>query len=192
MPIALSGGGCLLSVSSRWLFLVLAAALTSAPTVEIAAPEGPGPLPSPFGLSSGGASPLAVPTLRNDRERAAWELVARYCGKYGIEEKAPFLFGVIYQESRCFPDVVSPCRRYFGMCQFTQKTFRASVGRMKRLGLLDQDATLSPMEPEHAVHVMAWMWSQGGYGHWGPAKRILRQLARTSKASYRRTYTPSS
>ena len=88
--------------------------------------------------------------------------------------------------------LVSRCRRYYGMCQFTQKTFRASVVRMKQLGLLDSDATLSPMEPEHAVHVMAWMWSQGGYGHWGPAKRLLRKLARASKNSPQGASDPTS
>lgn len=181
-----------MSTSPRWLFLVLATALSSTPTMEIAAPGGGVKDPVRISLEGDEALRFKMPPIRSERERAAWDLVARYCGVYGIEEKAPFLFGVIYQESRCFPGVVSPCKRYYGMCQFTQRTFRASVGRMKRLGLLDEGATFSPMEPEHAVHVMAWMWSQGGYGHWGPAKRFLRQMARASKASSTRTAGRSS
>jgi hypothetical protein len=61
---------------------------------------------------------------------------------------------------------------------------------MKRLGLFDENAVLSPMDPEHAVHVMAWMWSQGGQNQWGPAKRFLRQLAREQRAAAKSKRTP--
>jgi hypothetical protein len=174
---------------SRWLVLALTAVLSAIPTVEIAAPEGPAHLPVPVNLSKGDLPRPKIPALRNERERAAWELVSRYCGVYGIEEKAPLLFGVIRTESACLPEVVSPCGRYHGLCQFTRGTFDASVRRMKRLGLLNEEVSFSPMDPEHAVHVMAWMWSQGGHGHWGPARKFFRQLARTPKTSPRPSAT---
>jgi hypothetical protein len=164
------------------LVLTLAAALSATPTVEIAAPEGPAHLPVPVNLSAGDFPRPKAPVLRNERERVAWELVSRYCGMYGIEEKAALLFGVIRIESACFPEVVSPCGRYHGLCQFTRGTFNASVRRMKSLGLLEEEASFSPMDPDHAVHVMAWMWSHGGHRHWGPARKFFRKLAHAPKA----------
>jgi hypothetical protein len=49
---------------------------------------------------------------------------------------------------------------------------------MRKSGLLDAEATYSPLNPEHAVQVMVWMWSQGQMMQWGPARRVLMATAR--------------
>lgn len=166
------------------LVLAFSTAFAATPTVEVAAPEGPSHLPSPMDLSREEAPRPKLPELRSDRDRWVWELISRYAELYGVEEKAPLIFGVIRTESRFRPEAVSPCRRYYGMCQFTRRTFAMAVGQMKRLGLLHQNAVLDPMDPDHAVRVMTWMWSQGLHNHWGPARRFFRKLAREqAKAS---------
>ncbi len=97
-------------------------------------------------------------------------LVARYTERYSIPELAGPMARVIHAESRGFEAVRSPNGRYVGLCQFMPRTFRANVAAMKRAGLLDPDEGLSPLDPEDAVNVMAWMWSQGYSDQWGPAR----------------------
>lgn len=160
------------------LVLAFSAAFAATPTVEVAAPEGPSHLPAPMDLSREEAPRPKQPEFRSERDRWVWELISRYAELYGVEDKAPLIFGVIRTESGFRPEAVSPCRRYYGMCQFTRSTFAMAVGQMKRLGLLHQNAVLDPMDPDHAVHVMTWMWSQGLHNHWGPARRFFRKLAR--------------
>ena len=169
-------------VGFLWL---LSAVLAATPTVEVAAPEGPGHLPAPVNLAEGDIPRPKVPELRSDLERWTWDLVIKYSERYDIEEKAPLLFGVIRKESACRAEAVSPCGRYHGLCQFKKATFDLAVRRMKRLGLFDENAVLTPMDPDHAVHVMAWMWSQGDQRQWGPVRRFLRKLARERQVTSR-------
>ena len=99
-------------------------------------------------------------------------LVERFAQRYGIPEHAGSIAKVIHMESRGFTQARSRSGRYVGMCQFMPRTFRVNVELMKRAGLLPPDGTFSPLNPEHAVHVMVWMWSQGEQRQWGPARRM--------------------
>lgn len=125
--------------------------------------------------------PAASPDLANDDETRAWELVFKHCERYGIEEKALLMFRTVWHESRCQPGVTSRCGRYYGMAQFVKSTFTKNVKKMKSLGHIANDAVYSPMDPDQAVEVMAFMWSQGYERHWGPyarhAKRWAKEMA---------------
>lgn len=105
-------------------------------------------------------------------------LVDRYAALYHIPEEAEVIAKVIWMESRGHARVKSRSGRYHGLCQFMPATFRANVAAMKRLDLLDGKTTYSPFDPEHAVHVMVWMWSQGQWRQWGPARRMVQRKTR--------------
>ena len=105
-------------------------------------------------------------------------LVDRYTALYGIPDRSEAIVRVIHMESSGFTAVKSPSGRFHGLCQFMPCTFRAYVEAMKKSGLLDAGATYSPLNPEHAVQVMVWMWSQGHMMQWGPARRVLMATAR--------------
>ncbi len=119
----------------------------------------------------------ARPRLVGPGRGAVVRWVNQYAKKYGIAHHAPFLLDVIRQESGYFSNVVSPCGRYLGMCQFTPSTFEANVRAMKAQGLVPSAARFSPLDAEQSVQVMAWMWSQGFVNHWGPAARALQRMA---------------
>ncbi len=116
-------------------------------------------------------APVPRPRVRlSDEEIRA--LVARYTERYSIPEFADPMARVIHAESRGFEAVMSRGGRYVGLCQFMPRTFRANVAAMKLAGALDPEEELSPLDPEDAVNVMAWMWSQGYYDLWGPARQM--------------------
>ena len=114
-------------------------------------------------------TPIVKPRVRLSDEDIR-TLVARYTERYDIPDLAGPMVQVIHAESRGFEAVRSSNGRYVGLCQFMPRTFRANVAAMKRAGLLDPDEGLSPLDPEDAVNVMAWMWSQGYSDQWGPAR----------------------
>lgn len=136
----------------------------------------PQPLfPTPFAA-------LPPPELREPIAEGAdavflWELVKRYSAKYQVQDQAEKIYQVIFEESRFLHTVRSKGGEYLGMCQFKPSTFHANVRAMKELMLLPKDARISPFDPEHAIHVMTWMWSRGYKDHWGPTRRVERRLA---------------
>jgi hypothetical protein len=105
-------------------------------------------------------------------------LVDRYADLYGIPDQSAAIVRVIHMESSGFATVKSPSGRYYGLCQFMPCTFNAYVEIMKKSGLLETGASYSPFNPEHAIQVMVWMWSQGEQLQWGPARRILTARTR--------------
>ena len=121
-------------------------------------------------------APVAGPRVRlSDKEIRS--LVQRYTERYKIPEMADPMVRVIHAESRGFEAATSRGGRYVGLCQFMPKTFRANVAAMKQAGVLDPEDDFSPLDSEEAVNVMAWMWSQGYYDLWGPARHMdLAQL----------------
>ena len=133
-------------------------------------------LPSFTNLPAGWPGPL--PDLATEWEFKVWKLVFQHCERFGLPEQALVMYKVLWEESRLLPGVRSSCGRYHGIGQFTKSTFARNVVAMKRLGLLAETAVFTPMNPEHAIEVMAWMWSQGYEEHWGPYRRVVRQLAR--------------
>ena len=106
-----------------------------------------------------------------------WGLVKRYSEKYQVQGDAVKIYKVIFEESRFLDSVRSKGGEYLGMCQFRPSTFYYNVRAMKELMLLPKDARFSPYNPDHAIHVMTWMWSQGYKDHWGPTRRVERQVA---------------
>jgi hypothetical protein len=105
-----------------------------------------------------------------------WELVKRYSIRYQIPDQAVKIYKVIFEESRFTDDVRSEGGDYLGMCQFKPSTFSRNVKAMKELMLLPKDERFSPFNPEHAIHVMTWMWSRGYKDHWGPTRFVEKQL----------------
>jgi hypothetical protein len=99
-------------------------------------------------------------------------LVERYACQYDIPQHATSIAKVINLESRGFTAVRSKNGLYVGLCQFMPHTFAVNVDAMKKSGLLPADQTFSPLNPEHAIQVMVWMWSQGLHRQWGPARRM--------------------
>lgn len=120
---------------------------------------------------------LREPVAEGADPAALWEMVKRYAARYQVEEQATKIYRVIFEESRFLHDVRSEGGEYIGMCQFKPSTFRANVQAMKELMLLPKDARFSPYNPEHAIHVMTWMWSRGYKHHWGPTRFVERQVA---------------
>jgi hypothetical protein len=124
---------------------------------------------------------LPPPELREPAAAGAdtvllWELVKRYTLKYRIPDQAAKIYKVIFEESRFTDDVRSEGGEYLGMCQFKPSTFYQNVREMKALMLLPRNVRFSPFNPEHAIHVMTWMWSQGYKDHWGPTRFVERQV----------------
>lgn len=151
-------------------------------------------------VSAGGDEPLAPsrlpgftvlpagwpghsPELRNVRESDVWSKVQAACERYDISDEAVTMFLVLWEESRFKGDALSDCGRYHGIGQFTLSTFRWSVERMRRLGLIWGDDEWSPLDPSQAIEVMAWMWSRGDHNHWGPYRRVVRRLAASENAA---------
>ena len=149
--------------------------------------ETPGLTVLPDGWPAPAATPTPVPTprLTTAHEARIWKLVLNACERYDCTGDALLIYDVLWEESRLLPDVKSPCGRYLGMAQFKPSTFDANVRRMQQLGLLPQTMAFSPYQPEHAIEVMAWMWSQGYENHWGPYRRVARRFGRTLLAENR-------
>jgi hypothetical protein len=127
-------------------------------------------------------SALPPPELREPVAPGAdaaflWELVKRYAVKYQVQDEAVKIYKVIFEESRFLDHVRSKGGEYLGMCQFRPSTFRQNVRDMKEQMLLPKDVVFSPFNPEHAIHVMTWMWSRGYKDHWGPTRFVERQVA---------------
>lgn len=120
---------------------------------------------------------MPSPELNGVRDSDVWSTVHAACARYGIADEAVTMFLVLWEESRFKADAVSDCGRYHGIGQFTRSTFRFSVERMRRLGLIWGDDDWSPLDPAQAIEVMAWMWSKGYHNHWGPYRRVVRRLA---------------
>ncbi len=123
---------------------------------------------------------LPPPELREPAAEGAdtvlmWELVKRYTTKYQVQDQAVKIYKVIFEESRFLGDVRSEKGEYIGMCQFRPSTFYQNVRDMKEKMLLPKDVRFSPFNPEHAIHVMTWMWSRGYKDHWGPTRFVERQ-----------------
>jgi hypothetical protein len=125
--------------------------------------------------------------LDADQVRA---LVERYTSQYGIPQHATAIAKVIHMESRGFTAVRSKNGLYVGMCQFMPRTFAVNVEAMKKAGLLPADQTFSPLNPEHAIQVMVWMWSQGLCRQWGPARRMKLDPVRPIDLTLKTSPTP--
>ena len=109
--------------------------------------------------------------------KAEVEAIARkYAAKYGIIKQVKNICKVINAESRGFTAAAGHKGRYVGMCQFMPRTFRAYVKKMVDAGVLDIRKSYSPMNPDDAVNVMVWMWSEKEYAQWGPARKIRREI----------------
>jgi hypothetical protein len=126
--------------------------------------------------------PDPSPELKDVRESDIWSTVQAACAKYGISDEAVTMFLVLWEESRFAPRARSECGRYHGIGQFTHSTFRWSVERMRRLGLIWGEDEWSPLVPAQAIEVMAWMWSRGDHNHWGPYRRVVGRLAASEVA----------
>ena len=132
------------------------------------------------GLSLNAQTPAApsVPRPKRLSSEEIRSLVDRYADLYGIPDQSDAIVRVIRMESRGIATAKSPSGRFLGLCQFMPRTFRAYVETMKSSGLLDAEVQYSPFNPEHAIQVMVWMWSQGEQLQWGPARRILMAKAK--------------
>ncbi len=135
-------------------------------------------------------SALPPPELREPVAQGAdtvflWELVKRYTTKYQVQDQAVKIYRVIFEESRFLDDVRSKGGEYLGMCQFRPSTFYQNVREMKEMMLLPKDVRFSPFNPEHAIHVMTWMWSRGYKDHWGPTRSVERQSEGGSESGER-------
>ena len=132
------------------------------------------------GLSLNAQTPAArtIPPPKRLSYGEIQSLVDRYAALYGIPDQSAAIVREIHMESSGFTTVKSPSGRFYGLCQFMPCTFRAYVEAMKKFGLVDAEAIYSPLNPEHAIQVMVWMWSQGEQLQWGPARRILMAKAR--------------
>jgi hypothetical protein len=120
--------------------------------------------------------PGPVPEVDDEHSLEIWNAVYRQCQRFAITDQAISMYQVIWEESRLKPKVVSPCGLYEGVSQFLGSTFRRNVRAMKRLDLIPKDAKYNPFDPDQAIEVMAWMWSQGYSSHWGPYRRVSRRL----------------
>lgn len=125
-------------------------------------------------LPAGWPGPL--PEVDGEHSLEIWNTVYYQCERFAIADQAIAMYQVIWEESRLKPEVVSPCGLYEGISQFLGSTFRRNVRAMKRLGLIPKDAKYNPFDPDQAIEVMAWMWSQGYSSHWGPYQRVARKL----------------
>ena len=142
-------------------------------------PGGGSPFPPPqFPVPFSAMPPpeLREPVVPGADTVHLWETVKRYAMKYQVQDQAAKIYKVIFEESRFLDSVRSKGGAYLGMCQFRPSTFQQNVREMKELMLLPKDAHLSPFNPEHAIHVMTWMWSQGYKDHWGPTRFVERQV----------------
>lgn len=133
-------------------------------------PEVPGLTPLPAGW------PGEAPAAEGEWELRVWNSVYRQCVRFGIAGEALAMYTVLWEESRLEPEVVSPGGLYVGISQFAKSTFRRNVRSMKRLGVVAEEAAYSPFDPDQAIEVMAWMWSQGYSSHWGPYRKVARKL----------------
>jgi hypothetical protein len=127
--------------------------------------------------------PGPVPEVDDDHSRTIWNTVYRQCERFAVTEQAIAMYQVMWEESRLQADVVSPCGLYQGIAQFVRPTFRRNVRAMKRLGLIPGEAAYSPLDPDQAIEVMAWMWSQGYSSHWGPYRRVAQRLERETQSA---------
>ena len=121
--------------------------------------------------------PGPSPDLRTRDENDVWSMVHAACARHGILDEAVTMYHVLWEESRLTPKVRSSCGRYYGIGQFTLSTFRYNVEAMRRIGLIWGEGDWTPYDPVQAIEVMAWMWSQGYHGHWGPYRRVVRRMA---------------
>lgn len=141
------------------------------------------------GFAVHAATPPSAPAPRTRLKASQIRaIVEQYASRYGIPDRAEVIARVIHLESSGYPAARSKCGRYVGLCQFMPHTFRANVDAMKRAGLLDPAGTYSPLDPDQAIHVMVWMWSQGLWHQWGPARRM--QMAQVAPGD--RPVTPPS
>ncbi len=127
--------------------------------------------------------PGPVPEVDDEHSLKIWNVVARQCEKFGITDAAITMFHVLWEESRLQPEAISPSGHFEGVSQFLGSTFRRNVRAMKRLGLVAEDAKYSPLDPDQAIEVMAWMWSQGHTNHWGPYRRVAQRIDREAQAT---------
>ncbi|MCC6132258.1 MAG: hypothetical protein IT186_20240 [Acidobacteria bacterium] len=125
--------------------------------------------------------PVHTPPLRTAHEAEIWNLVWKHSERYGVTSKALAMYYVLWEESRLVPGARSPCGRYHGIGQFTLVAFQRGVAQMKRLGLIVPGARFSPLNPDHAIEVMAWLWSEGHTRLWGPYRRVERRLAKKAE-----------
>lgn len=160
------------------------------------------PLAAPVAAASSAASTLssgeapvhpaqapAAPSRHQSRRLSRDEvrtLVEHYAARYGVPGLVQDMVWVIHEESRRFPEARSRSGRYVGLCQFMPATFRANVRAMKKAGLLDPAESCSPLDPEDAINVMAWMWSRGLQDQWGPWRRLTLARAGTPEGRDRR------
>lgn len=119
--------------------------------------------------------PNPSPALTNQHEEAAWATLWKHAERFDVTGEALVMFEVIWRESRCLPHVTSDDGLYHGIAQFLPSTFEANVREMKRRGLVRRDVRYSPMNPDQALEVMAFMWSEGYADHWGPYRRLVRE-----------------
>jgi hypothetical protein len=149
--------------------------------------SGPGLSPLPAGWPVLSALPAGwpgpTPEVDDEHSLRIWNAVYRQCERFGVAHEAIAMYHVLWEESRLRTDVVSPSRLYEGISQFLPSTFRRNVRTMKRLGVLPEDVEYSPMDPDQAIEVMAWMWSQGYSSHWGPYQRVAQRLEREALAA---------
>ena len=141
----------------------------------------PARLPGSSVLPSGW--PGDVPELKTPLELDVWTVVHAACQRHGIADEALTMYQVLWEESRLTPQVRSSCGRYHGIGQFTLSTFFSNVEAMQHLGLIWGDEEWSPLNPDQAIEVMAWMWSRRYHDHWGPYRRVVRRLAATAAAT---------
>lgn len=127
--------------------------------------------------------PEPAPVLEAAPPVDTWSQVRSACNRFGIPGKAVAMYRVLWAESGLKPDIVSHCGRYEGIAQFLPSTFEFNVGAMRRAGLLPEGVEYSPFDPGQAILVMAYMWSKGYERHWGPYRRVARELLAESGAT---------
>lgn len=135
-------------------------------------------------------APEPAPEMASSLEERAWSLVTAACERFGISGQALAMYHVLREESRFLPHVKSPSGRYQGISQFSRSTFHRNVRRMREAGLISKTISYSPLNPAQAIEVMAWMWSQGYSSHWGPYRRVVRQLAAAPSPEGVKTASP--
>ncbi|HEX7579580.1 MAG TPA: transglycosylase SLT domain-containing protein [Thermoanaerobaculia bacterium] len=155
-------------------FFALALPVGGSRSGDLSASSAPVSSPDLSTLPNGWPGP--VPEVDDEHSLQIWNAVYRQCQRFAITDQAISMYQVIWEESRLKPKVVSPCGLYEGISQFLGSTFRRNVRAMKRLDLIPKDAKYNPFDPDQAIEVMAWMWSQGYSSHWGPYRRVSRRL----------------
>ncbi len=163
-------------------------ATTRAPSTLLSAETSVHPAQAPAGVVHP-AQPPAAPSRHQSRRLSTDEvraLVERYAARYGVPHLVHDMLWVIHEESRRFPEARSRSGRYVGLCQFMPATFKANVRAMKDAGLLDSSDLCSPLDPDDAINVMAWMWSRGQQDQWGPWRRLTLARSGTPEGRERR------